>query len=246
MSATDPTGLNGAMPGAGEIMQLSSGHVAVSFRESMKARFYAIRVRTDGTVLVTIPRRGSLKAARRFLDSRRAWVERSVRTVRNRVTVPKVWEAGLEILFRGNRIPIRVESPDGIPLVFLGNECCGTAPTEGGLRGVVERHLRRIAIQEFPLRIESLARQHACPLRRVTIRDQRTRWGSCSRRGGISLNWRLIQLPEAVAEYVLLHELMHLREMNHSPRFWSHVEQVCPAYREHKRWLKTHGPALCL
>jgi len=76
------------------------------------------------------------------------------------------------------------------------------------------------------------------------VRNQRSRWGSCSHRGSISLNWRLIQAPPFVRDYILLHELMHLREMNHSPRFWSEVESVCPYYQVAERWLKAHSRLL--
>jgi predicted metal-dependent hydrolase len=73
---------------------------------------------------------------------------------------------------------------------------------------------------------------------RVTIRDQRSRWGSCSPSGRISLNWRLIQVPPSVRDYVLLHELTHLVESNHSPRFWKKLEAVCPWHREARTWLR--------
>ena len=75
----------------------------------------------------------------------------------------------------------------------------------------------------------------------ASVRDQKSRWGSCSRRGTISLNWRLIQAPEFVTTYIILHELMHLRQMNHSAGFWREVEAVCPSFREAERWLKAHG-----
>jgi predicted metal-dependent hydrolase len=77
-------------------------------------------------------------------------------------------------------------------------------------------------------------------VRRVTVRSQRTRWGSCSRRGTISLNWRLIQTPAFVQDYIHLHELAHLIEMNHSEKFWRQVERLCPDYLAAERWLKQH------
>jgi hypothetical protein len=76
------------------------------------------------------------------------------------------------------------------------------------------------------------------------VRSQKSRWGSCSRRGTISLNWRLIQTPAFVSDYICLHELMHLRQMNHSPRFWREMERVCPDYRMAERWLKEHSGLL--
>ena len=76
---------------------------------------------------------------------------------------------------------------------------------------------------------------------RIRIADQKTRWGSCSSRGTISYNWHLILLPENILDYVVVHELCHLLEMNHSPRFWSQVEKILPDYRERRNWLKKKG-----
>jgi predicted metal-dependent hydrolase len=78
----------------------------------------------------------------------------------------------------------------------------------------------------------------------VTVRNQRSRWGSCSRRGTISLNWRLVQAPGFVRDYLVLHELAHLKEMNHSRRFWSEVARLCPDFAEAERWLKQHSTLL--
>ncbi len=81
---------------------------------------------------------------------------------------------------------------------------------------------------------------------RITIRDQKTRWGSCSARGTLSFNWRLMLAPPAVLDYVVVHELCHLTHMDHSKAFWAHVESVCPDYRIHRKWLKEHGQELIL
>ena len=78
---------------------------------------------------------------------------------------------------------------------------------------------------------------------RIRIADQKTRWGSCSSRGTISYNWHLILLPKNIFDYVVVHELCHLLEMNHSPRFWSQVEKILPDYRERRNWLKKKGGA---
>jgi predicted metal-dependent hydrolase len=79
---------------------------------------------------------------------------------------------------------------------------------------------------------------------RVSIRNQRTRWGACSATGTITLNWRLIQVPDFVREYVLVHELMHRRELNHSRRFWRLVAACCPRLREARTWLRHEGKTL--
>jgi predicted metal-dependent hydrolase len=109
---------------------------------------------------------------------------------------------------------------------------------------VIERHLRKLAAQELPARVFELAGLHKLPVQRVMVRNQRSRWGSCSRRGTISLNWRLVQTPLSVRDYLVLHELAHLKQMNHSRQFWNEVERLCPAFREAECWLKQHSGLL--
>jgi predicted metal-dependent hydrolase len=108
----------------------------------------------------------------------------------------------------------------------------------------LDRELRRRAMDSLPPQLLALAAAHGLSVARVTIRDQRSRWGSCSPKGHIALNFRLMLMPPAVREYVLIHELMHLRQANHSIRFWRLVEAACPGFREAERWLKAHGAAL--
>ena len=108
----------------------------------------------------------------------------------------------------------------------------------------VDRELRARARVELPPQLLALAAHHGLTVTRVTIRNQRSRWGSCSASGHISLNYRLLLMPPHVREYILIHELMHMRQANHSIRFWRLVEAACPGFRDAERWLKNHGAAL--
>lgn len=105
-----------------------------------------------------------------------------------------------------------------------------------------ERELRERARRELPARLRELADRHGFPagaVAKISVRDQKWRWGSCSPGGHICLNWRLASLPDAVRDYVLIHELMHLKRMDHSPRFWKLVAQACPEYRELRKFLRS-------
>jgi len=102
-----------------------------------------------------------------------------------------------------------------------------------------EAQLRRQAARELPSRLRELARLHGYTVLAVSVRNQRTRWGSCSPAGRISLNWRLIQVPPEVRDYVLLHELAHLRHPDHSARFWCELAGLCPEHAEARRWLRS-------
>jgi predicted metal-dependent hydrolase len=104
--------------------------------------------------------------------------------------------------------------------------------------------LRERASIELRERLLELAARHGLSVSRVSIRDQRARWGSCGPDGHICLNWRLLLMPVSVRDYVLIHELMHLRRMDHSSRYWDLVAEACPDYRTARRWLREHGPSL--
>lgn len=107
-----------------------------------------------------------------------------------------------------------------------------------------EPALRQRAAKELPAELLALAGAHQIAVTRVSIRNQRSRWGACSARGSITLNWRLILVPPFVREYVMIHELMHRRELNHSKRFWRHVAAACPRYQDARTWLLSDGQRL--
>jgi predicted metal-dependent hydrolase len=106
------------------------------------------------------------------------------------------------------------------------------------------RQARMRATRELPPRLMTLAAEHGLTVSKISVRNQKWRWGSCSRRGHICLNWRLVETPAWVRDYVMLHELMHLRRMDHSRKFWKLVAQACPDYQVARQWLREHGRAL--
>ena len=104
--------------------------------------------------------------------------------------------------------------------------------------------MRLRAAVELPPLLLRAAEDHGLAVTRISIRNQRSRWGSCGRDGHITLNWRLVLMPQEVRDYVILHELMHLRRMDHSPEYWRLVEAACPDYRQARDWLRANGPSL--
>lgn len=146
---------------------------------------------------------------------------------------------GSEILLRGVRVTIE-PSPEGIR---IDKEVTMVRPGSDLERWVVTC-LYRLALREIPARVIQLAKQHAVPVRRIAIKNQRRRWGSFSAKGTISLNWRVIQMPPLVQDYLILHELMHYRQMNHSDLFWAEIQTCCPGYEVAEKWIKDHGAEL--
>lgn len=224
-----------ALKGAG------TGPDEIIVRRSARARRYRIEVKRDGSVCLTIPVRGTERGAREFLARQAVWLERARARVSRLPRPVDTWTIGATILFRGEWTSIEME---GESAVSLGGRVFRVRSVEGDLRPVLEAHFRRIARVELAARAWELAAIHGAAIKRVSIRNQRTRWGSCSAAGTISLNWRLVQAPEPVADYVIVHELVHTRHMNHSAHFWHAMDAAFPAWREAERWLKTNGPAL--
>ncbi|MBD5523955.1 MAG: M48 family metallopeptidase [Lachnospiraceae bacterium] len=113
-------------------------------------------------------------------------------------------------------------------------------------RLALEKRYIAAAKEYFPKRVAHFHQFTGGSYNRITIRDQKTRWGSCSARGTLSFNWRLMLAPPAILDYVVVHELCHLTHMNHSAAFWQKVESVYPDYRTARKWLKDHGQELVL
>lgn len=227
-----------------EIIAIEGKEVRLHVARHPRARRYVLRMRPDGSARVTIPRTGTLAEARRFIERNRKWLARQLARLATRPPVPTEWRVGGEILLRGEPVLITPISEGGPGLIQFGPERLRVADVGGNLRPAVERYLWKLAANELPLRLRELAALHQFPLARISVRNQKSRWGSCSRRGTVSLNWRLIQVPLEVRDYIFLHELAHFREMNHSARFWREVERLCPHYRSAELWLKRHSALL--
>jgi predicted metal-dependent hydrolase len=227
-------------------VEVGATRLPVHSRRNPRARRYLLYVRSDRSISLTLPRRGNLKDAMDFVRSRCTWIERQLRRMDAVVIPQRLWSVGTEIFLRGETHLLQIEDQGNRHFILAGPERIPIKDPGSNLRPLVHAWFQKLAKVELPPRVGELAAEHGLSVLKVTVRNQSTRWGSCSTRGNISLNWRLIQTPENVRDYIILHELMHLKEMNHSPRFWTLVEKVCPTYRESESWLKVNGPKLGL
>jgi predicted metal-dependent hydrolase len=222
-----------------------------------RARRYVLRLCPDGTARVTVPRGGSAQHALDFARRQTAWLEKQLFRQARRLAPNRAWPIGTKIVFRGAMVElIEVEHS-----IHFAGQTVRIPSNSCDLRPTIEAHLRRLAQTELPAETFRLAAAHRFTiaagqsstlhaprgstfLRRVVVRNQKSRWGSCSRRGTISLNWRLVQTPVLVRDYIILHELAHLRFMNHSKRFWNEVARLCPDYQKAETWLKENSEIL--
>lgn len=215
-----------AAPAVPAIIEVGSHTYAVAIARHRRARRYVLRMTPDGALRITVPRGASVAGGVAFAKRQGAWIAREQA---RRIICSGAWADGGLVWYRGERVPVETMA----------------RPKEGeSLRVAFEARVRSIASAELPARCADLARRHGLTVSRVTIRNQRSRWGSCSSRGAIALNWRLVQMPADVSDYVILHELMHLRQPNHSRRFWREVAAVCDGWRAAEQWLRTHGREL--
>ena len=219
------------------VIEVGSHTYTVSIARHRRARRYVLRMTPDGALRITVPRGASVAGGLEFAKRQGAWIAREQA---RRIIRDGAWAEGGLVWFRGERVPFVL----GDTVVSFGAETMARPKGSEPLREAFETRLRAIAAAELPARCRDLARRHGLTVSRVTIRNQRSRWGSCSSRGAIALNWRLVQMPAAVSDYVILHELMHFKQPNHSRRFWKEVAAVCDGWRAAEKWLRTHGREL--
>jgi len=221
-------------------LTVGAQRVRLHFLRHPRARRYVLRLNSDGSARVTLPRRGSMTEARRFVHRNISWLERQLLRQAAQAHRPLPLLPHSEILFRGESVRLEKSGEE----IRFATETLHINNAVTDFRFPIERHLWRLAARELPLRVLELAKLHQFSVQKVTVRNQRSRWGSCSRSGTISLNWRLIQAPPFVRDYLILHELAHLREMNHSRRFWNEVAKLCPNFPEAESWLKLNAGLL--
>ncbi|MFT0891285.1 M48 family metallopeptidase [Pseudochelatococcus sp. G4_1912] len=220
-----------------------------SFRVRVRPRAgvkrFTLRVSmATGEVILTMPERGEVKAAQRFIDAHGGWISQRMQRLPGLV----IFEANAMIPLRG--VPHRIVhwsgvrgrvtahiNADGEPIIAVTGE---PPHLSRRIRDFLQAEARRDLS-------EAVARHTATlgvPARSITLRDTKSRWGSCSSQGRLNFSWRLILAPPMVLDYLAAHEVAHLREMNHSDRFWRLTHQLCPATPQAEAWLKRHGSSL--
>jgi hypothetical protein len=226
--------------------------ISYTVRRSDRARHARIVVDASG-VEVVVPRRMSLRHVEPFVQQKSPWIERTLRRFREAeeaLPAPEL-EHGGSVPYLGGELLLRVTvEPDRVrDHVARRGEVLHVKVGDHGqerVREALERWYRKRARVEVAARLDSATRRAGTRYTRLTIRSQRTRWASCSSGGAMSFNWRLLLAPEPILDYVVEHEVAHLEVLDHSPAFWRLLGSRCPEYREHERWLKSHGAALRL
>ena len=215
----------------------------VRVRESARARRITLRIDAAAdSIELVLPKRVSLAAGLRFLETRRDWVATNLADMPERVVFAD--GAIVPVLGIPHRIRHLGERSPGVRTVAIGEgeiRVVGAAPH---IARRVRDHLIAMARHELSRRARSLAATIDRRVTRVSVRDTTSRWGSCSASGALAFSWRLILAPEAVLDYVVAHEVAHLAEMNHGPRFWRLVETLAPDAAGQRSWLSRNRARL--
>lgn len=225
-------------------MQVKSekfGVIDIETRRHARAARMLLRVdNLSRRVSITLPTWETLKAAERFANSQISWIE----TRLQKMPEAGRFSPGEEILYRGEKHLLVHHAGRGQAPVWVDN---GQIIVSGDLAFFERRlndWLRRQAKNHFTSRVITFAAKIGRPIKSITIRDTKSRWGSCTYDGGMNFSWRLILAPDFVSSYVAAHEVAHLIERNHSPAFWSWVTKIYGPHEQARAWLKAYGAEL--
>jgi predicted metal-dependent hydrolase len=221
-------------------------------RRSDRARRARIQVTADG-VEVVVPRRLSLDEIEPFVASKRAWIDRTLLRMRAaEAERPRpLLEDGGEVPYLGEhlRLAVRVEPVRQRSHVARHGARLSVAVSEPGrvaIEAALERWYRGQARSEVAARLDAAVARVGQSYSSLQIRGQRSRWASCSSKGGMSFNWRLLLAPSEILDYVVEHEVAHLEIHDHSQRFWDLLASRRPGYKDEERWLRQNGSTLRL
>jgi predicted metal-dependent hydrolase len=217
----------------------------VAVKRRSTARRFTLRVsHASGEVVLTLPERGDLKAARLFAEAHGGWI--ATRLLKRPDGIP--FQTGALVPVRG--VPHRVvhwSTIRGLTRATVdldGQAILAVSGETGHVARRVTDFLKKEALKDLAAAVDRHSAALGIPARKIAVRDTSSRWGSCSSKGHLSFSWRLIMAPPMVLDYLAAHEVAHLKEMNHSHRFWTLTHKLCPATEEAEAWLKRRGTSL--
>lgn len=228
---------------------LDHNGISINLIRSKRRKTLSLEVNHQG-VKVRAPLKMSELSIMKFICSKEQWILKNLQTM-SPPPEPMLFEDGNEILLLGKsykiklttgRKPIFINELDNIVIPFTKS----TLPIQTSIKNKVIQWYKKEAMQQLEISVNNSMRimlpQYRSP--NIKVRDYKRRWGSCNHRGDLSFNWRIIMAPSNVVDYVVTHEIAHLKEFNHSPKFWNIVEQQMPDWKDQQQWLKINGAGL--
>jgi predicted metal-dependent hydrolase len=220
--------------------------IAYTLKRSTKARLIWLYVKPQVGLIVTIPPTYDIKNLPEYLQINSKWILRNLDRYcpENVIPLPDAPHKANTISYLGQCLKVtRPKNYVGVPLVKLDHNklVISLCRADKNLSAMELKHwLKEQAVTLINAKVKQFANLIGVLFNRITIRDQKSRWGSCSCRKNLNFNWRLIMAPEPVLDYVVIHELCHLKDMSHSRSFWKLVARYCPQWHDYRDWLDNH------
>jgi len=222
----------------GQVVLSGDPPIEITLRRSARARRISLRVsRLNGQVTLSLPNWTGEPEALAFAREKEDWIRRNL-SERIRPNVPT---PGGTLMFEGAEVSIASHRARAVRLEN-GTLLVPGAPEQAAVR--IRAFLKIAARDRLHASVNRYADQVGRRVTRISLRDTRSRWGSCTSDGRLMFSWRLIMAPPAVLDYVAAHEVSHLVEMNHSAAYWAVVREICPEFETHRKWLRHHGRQL--
>ena len=215
--------------------------IPLKYKPSLRAKRLSLRLSNkDASLVLTVPPRATASQIKTFLQQCTPWVEKQLQKLAKMISI----KPGIEISLHGTVFQCMTDPLRRKPALCQITQTLHLPPRYK--QKELHDFFKKLAGEKLTPYVEMAANAFGQSINKVTIRDTKSRWGSCSAQKMISLSWRLILAPPEVAQYVCIHEAAHLLHMNHSRAFWKTVGELCPAYRTHRKWLKANGQSLML
>ena len=211
-----------------------------------KRKSIAIIIDMDGKVIVRAPYKASTKQINNFIDDKKDWVRSKKQTAeklpRSR---PKEFIFGEEFLFLGHPYLLEIVDKQPTPLI-LNERFLLSRSALPNAKDVFTKWYKKQAKKVITDRVSKFAQEFNYDFQRIRITSAKTRWGSCGSKGSLNFTWRLVMAPQSVIDYVVVHELVHIKVKNHSKEYWQQVEKIMPDYKLQKSWLNENGQLLTI
>lgn len=206
-----------------------------------KRNTLSLKITNNFSLLVKSPDHISNNFINSFIESKKTWIAKTIKKLKNQNKIMNVpYAINNDILFLGKRYKI-IKKHTSIKTISFYNSYCSINKEPTCIHTFICSEIKKIAIEFITKRTLYISKKIKLPPKKIRIKNQKTRWGSCSSKKNINLNWKLIHAPIHVIDYVIIHELCHLEQLNHSKKFWNLVKKYSPEYPKHIKWLKENG-----
>jgi hypothetical protein len=230
--------------GEGEV-DLQGRQIGYRLKQSQRTRGIRLEIRSETGLTVVVPRKYTRQQVIDMLRQKEGWILKHLpasKAVQMPLFTPEAGH-GDRLFFMGRPIEIAINPRESVSssAVLHGNKLLvSTGARNLAMPKILEKWYRQQAANIFKQKADSFKEIMGLRYNTIFIRGQKTRWGSCSPAGNLTLNWKLLMAPEDIIDYVVIHELAHLKHMNHSKKFWTMVDQYCPNWKKQRRWLVLH------